>query len=249
VAIARALAAEPRVLLLDEPLAALDVQTAARARQLLRDQVRQPGLATVFVTHDAVDAVAVADRVAVLHDGRIVAEGEPADVLGRPRDAFTAALAGLNFLPGAAVAGAGAVEIAVEVGADGSVLVHGETDGRLGPRAAAVFRPSAVTVTPAPGPVDPVRVSSSRPSGAVTELPAHVIGLEAAAGGALVRLGLGATPRVNQAGAASNPSEPGPHRVPELLAELPYTEAAALVPGRAVHVMIPAAAVRLVDLL
>ena len=100
VAIARALAAAPEVLLLDEPLAALDVQTAPLVRQLLAEQVRASGTTTVLVSHDVLDAMVLADRVAVLHEGRVAEQGPVADVLGAPRTPFAATLAGVNLLPG-----------------------------------------------------------------------------------------------------------------------------------------------------
>ncbi len=98
VAIARALAAEPDVLLLDEPMAALDVQNATAVRTLLRE--RLGAIPTVIVTHDVVDAMVLADRVAILHEGRIVDSGTPDDVLGRPKSPFAASLVGLNLMEG-----------------------------------------------------------------------------------------------------------------------------------------------------
>lgn len=94
VAIARALAAEPDVLLLDEPLASLDVEAASRIRVTLRSQLTASARATVIVTHDAVDAILLADRVVLLRDGLVVDEGEPAVMFERPRGA--AAGAGTN---------------------------------------------------------------------------------------------------------------------------------------------------------
>ena len=100
VAIARALAAAPDVLLLDEPLAALDVQTAPQVRQLLAEQVSASGTTTVIVSHDVLDAVVLADRIAVLHEGRVAEQGPVSQVLGAPRTPFAATLAGVNLLPG-----------------------------------------------------------------------------------------------------------------------------------------------------
>ncbi|MFP3464793.1 sulfate/molybdate ABC transporter ATP-binding protein [Leifsonia sp. SIMBA_070] len=98
VAIARALAAEPRLLLLDEPLSALDVGVAADVRGMLADVLA--GRTTVLVTHDALDAYLLADRVAVIHDGRVVEDGPTRQVLERPRHPFTAELSGLTLLTG-----------------------------------------------------------------------------------------------------------------------------------------------------
>jgi len=103
VALARALAARPSVLLLDEPFAQLDVRTAADLRELVRDQVRRTRTPTVLVTHDVLDAVALADLVIVLHDGEVVEQGRPLDVLTDPVHPFTAALAGVNLVVGTVV--------------------------------------------------------------------------------------------------------------------------------------------------
>ncbi|WP_212754141.1 ATP-binding cassette domain-containing protein [Nakamurella aerolata] len=102
VALARALAAEPDLLLLDEPLAAADVQTAAELRQLLRRHLSETGQTTLLVTHQVLDAAVLADRIVVLQDGAVVDEGPAARVLAEPATAFAAALAGVNLLLGAA---------------------------------------------------------------------------------------------------------------------------------------------------
>lgn len=102
VAIARALAARPDLLLLDEPLAALDVQTAAQIRRLIRESLIASGTTAVIVTHDVIDALVLADRVAILHDGQIIDDGPKERVLGHPKTAFIAALAGTNMLIGTA---------------------------------------------------------------------------------------------------------------------------------------------------
>ena len=100
VALARALAAGPRVLLLDEPMAALDAETAPLMRQLIREQLADTGTSAIIVTHDIVDAVVLADRVAVLHDGALIDVGTTAAVLAAPRNPFVAALAGVNLVVG-----------------------------------------------------------------------------------------------------------------------------------------------------
>ena len=102
VALARALARSPRVLLLDEPMAALDPHTRGNVRAELHDLLRELALPTLLVTHDFEDAAALADRVAVLVDGRIRQSGAPADLLGAPADPFVARLAGANVLSGVA---------------------------------------------------------------------------------------------------------------------------------------------------
>ncbi|WP_370290838.1 sulfate/molybdate ABC transporter ATP-binding protein [Nocardioides sp.] len=146
VAVARALAAEPRLLLLDEPMASLDVAVAPALRQLLRRVLAER--TTVLVTHHVLDALLLADEVVVLEAGRVVEQGPTADVLARPRSAFAARFAGLNLL-------AGSVEAIVDDGlalrTETGGVVHGIAGGRaasarVGSAAVAVFRPSAVAV-------------------------------------------------------------------------------------------------------
>lgn len=99
VAIARALAASPRLLLLDEPMAALDIDVAPALRELLRRVLGER--TTILVTHDVLDVVTLAGRVAVLEGGRLIESGPTAEVLARPQQQFTARLAGVNLLTGA----------------------------------------------------------------------------------------------------------------------------------------------------
>ena len=100
VALARALAPEPGLLLLDEPLAALDVDATPAMRSLLRRVIRDAKQTAVLVTHSALDALVLADRVLVLTAGRVVEQGPTREVLARPRSPFTARIAGLNLVPG-----------------------------------------------------------------------------------------------------------------------------------------------------
>jgi len=102
VALARALARDPAVLLLDEPLAALDAQTRARTRGELREILGAVGLPTVLVTHDYADAAALAERVAVMVEGRIVQVGKPAELVAAPVSPFVADFVGGNILNGRA---------------------------------------------------------------------------------------------------------------------------------------------------
>ena len=110
VALARALAIEPQVLLLDEPLSALD----AKVRAALRDEIRriqtEVGITTVFVTHDQDEALAIADRVAVIFAGRVAQIAPPAELYERPRSAQVADFVGLsNRIRGEARGGTAAV--------------------------------------------------------------------------------------------------------------------------------------------
>jgi molybdate transport system ATP-binding protein len=102
VAVARALARSPRVLLLDEPMAALDPHTRGSVRAELHDLLRELRLPALLVTHDFEDAAALADRIGVLAEGRLRQLGTPPDLLGSPADPFVARLAGANVLSGVA---------------------------------------------------------------------------------------------------------------------------------------------------
>lgn len=142
VAVARVLAGEPDLLLLDEPLAALDVDSAPALRALLR-RVLHTGnqdRAAVLVTHDPLDALALADHVLVMNNGRIVERGRTREVLAAPRTVFTARIAGLNLVGGVAVDGGLRAS-------DGSLLSGLlAPDAALGEQAVAVFAPTAVSL-------------------------------------------------------------------------------------------------------
>jgi molybdate transport system ATP-binding protein len=99
-ALARALVGEPDLLLLDEPLSALDARTRLTVRAELRRHLAEFRGGTVLVTHDPVDAMALADRVVVVEQGQVVQAGTPAEVNSRPRTDYVARLAGLSLLSG-----------------------------------------------------------------------------------------------------------------------------------------------------
>ncbi|MBP2435780.1 ABC transporter ATP-binding protein [Microbacterium amylolyticum] len=105
VALARALATGPRLLLLDEPLTALDTETASDIRTLLREQLRATHTTAVVVTHDAFDAAALAHRMAVIENGEVTQRGDVSHVLAQPATRFVASAAGLNRLRGTAKEG------------------------------------------------------------------------------------------------------------------------------------------------
>jgi molybdate transport system ATP-binding protein len=137
-AIARTLAREPSVLLLDEPLAALDQDGRTLVRRLLRTDERRPDRAIVLVSHDPVDAFALADRLVVLEAGRITQVDTPAEITRRPRSAFVARLVGLNLVEGRSagttVTLADGPQLVTATSADGPVLVT------IAPHAVALFR-------------------------------------------------------------------------------------------------------------
>ena len=115
VPLARALVAEPRVLLLDEPLSNLDAKLREEMRLELRDLVRRLRVTTLFVTHEQIEALTMSDVVAVMRDGVIVQEGSPAEIYGKPAQPFVADFIGKTNLLTGRVAGEGAVETAVGV--------------------------------------------------------------------------------------------------------------------------------------
>ena len=143
-ALARALAADPQLLLLDEPLAALDAGTRSTVRRDLKRHLDQFDGATVLVTHDPLDALALASQVVVLEDGRVVQAGPIDELTTRPRSRYVADLLGVNLLHGVAdghtvrldatgvavaVADAGAGEVAVLVHPHAVALHRAEPEG------------------------------------------------------------------------------------------------------------------------
>jgi molybdate transport system ATP-binding protein len=139
VAVARALAAEPRLLLLDEPMAALDVTAAPSLRRLLRSVLRDQRRTAIIVTHDLLDALAIADKVAVIENGRVAEWGPARTVLAAPRSEFAARIAGVNLVTGM-VCEPGSIDTSW------GTTVFGVGDVEGGAAAIALFKPSAVAV-------------------------------------------------------------------------------------------------------
>ena len=138
VALARALAIEPRLLLLDEPLAALDVRTRAELRRSLRAHLDAFGGIRLLVTHDPLEAMALASQLIVLEEGRVVQSGSPTEIVERPRSPYVADLVGVNLFRGRAAGDR-------VVLADGAVLTvpaagTGEVFTVIHPRAVALYR-------------------------------------------------------------------------------------------------------------
>ncbi|HEU0303519.1 MAG TPA: ABC transporter ATP-binding protein [Gaiellaceae bacterium] len=131
VGLARALARDPEVLLLDEPLSALDAHTRMTVRAELRELLEGFGLPALLVTHDYEDAAALATRIGVLVEGRLLQLGTPAELIAAPADPFVASFTGGNLMRGRARAGAGGLtEVILE---DGSTLVSAdEAYGEVG---------------------------------------------------------------------------------------------------------------------
>jgi len=136
VALARALVVEPRVLLLDEPLSALDVGTRGELRRTLRALLDGFAGIRLLVTHDPLEARALADRLVILEEGRIVQSGTPAEVTARPRSAYASRLAGVNLLRGRAHGDT------VTLDDGGTLVAAGAGDGEV----FLVIHPSAVAL-------------------------------------------------------------------------------------------------------
>jgi molybdate transport system ATP-binding protein len=186
-ALARALVGEPRVLLLDEPLSALDARTRLTVRAELRRHLAAFGGCTGLVTHDPVDAMALADRVVVVEDGRVVQEGTPAEVSRHPRTDYVARLVGLALLPGT---GDGRT---VRLDSGGTVAVAEEASGPV----FAAVRPESVALYLArpdgsPRNVWPAVLVGATPHGATVrcELGGEVPLIADVTGAAFAELGL-----------------------------------------------------------
>jgi molybdate transport system ATP-binding protein len=136
VALARALASEPRLVLLDEPLSALDVQGRTALRRTLAEHLPTLDAPRLLVTHDPIEASLLADRVAIVEDGRLTQVGTPEEIRERPRTPYAAELAGTNLLRGRA--DGGAVDVAGHVVHVAERAVRGEVLLTVAPHAIAL---------------------------------------------------------------------------------------------------------------
>ena len=138
VALARALAYTPRLLLLDEPLAALDASARGEVRRDLKRHLASFDGIRVLITHDPLEAIALADRLVILEEGRVVQTGTPSDVTQRPRTRYVADLVGVNLFRGRAKAGL----ISLESGStlQSAEQLDGDVFALIHPRAVALHR-------------------------------------------------------------------------------------------------------------
>ena len=151
VALARALAVRPKVLLLDEPLSALDAKIRVSLRREIREIQQRLGITTIFVTHDQEEALSMSDRICIMRSGRIEQVGSPRDLYDRPKNRYVADFVGKsNFFAGrvAAVTGAGC-----SLMLEGGRQIAGQTTQSLavGQAAAASLRPEQISLSRAPG--------------------------------------------------------------------------------------------------
>ncbi|HSL58235.1 MAG TPA: ABC transporter ATP-binding protein [Acidimicrobiales bacterium] len=169
VALARALVAEPRLLLLDEPLAALDASTRLEVRADLRRHLAEVAGIRVLVTHDPLDAIVLAERLVVIEDGRVTHDGGVAEITARPRSPYVARLVGVNLWRGRADRGR------VTLSGGGHLVLADPLDGEV----AVLAHPRAVSLHAehpegSPRNVWPVRVDGVEPTG--DRVRVHLVG-------------------------------------------------------------------------
>jgi molybdate transport system ATP-binding protein len=167
VALARAVAADPDVLLLDEPLSALDTLTKGGVAGELARQLASLDLPTILVSHDFEDVVGLASRVAVIEAGQIVQQGSPAELLQAPTSPFVAALAGVNYFTGTGRRRGHLTEVAL--GREGGRILS--TDTAEGPVAVVVYpwevsvartQPEGSALNTLPGPIERLTAVGNR---------------------------------------------------------------------------------------
>jgi putative spermidine/putrescine transport system ATP-binding protein len=168
VALARALVIEPRILLLDEPLANLDAKLREEMRVFIRDLQRRVGITTVYVTHDQAEAMTMSDRVVVMFGGRIAQVGAPADIYERPQNLDVARFVGQVNLVSGTVAAADGDTLAIDT-AFGRATAPAREDLRPGAAVTLSLRPEAIELG-APGKAGaPGRVEARYYSGSLID--------------------------------------------------------------------------------
>ena len=185
VALARVLAVEPQVLLLDEPFGALDAQVREELRQWIKRLHRELGFTGVFVTHDQEEAMQVADRVVVMHNGRIEQADKPAEIWEHPKTRFVIEfLSDVNRIPAMISNGrlhVGTIDLALDGGADGTPVVDpksipdGPADLLLRPKDARMRRLEAEEDSAAAQKAGllPVVIRSAVPKGGAIQVEAE----------------------------------------------------------------------------
>ncbi|MFA4943478.1 MAG: ABC transporter ATP-binding protein [Lentisphaeria bacterium] len=155
VALARTLVVQPAVLLLDEPLANLDAQLRLEMRTEIRRLCKESGLTAVYVTHDQKEALSMADRLAVMEQGRLRQVGAPREVYRRPADAFVAGFIGeVAFFPGR-IAAANADQAGIQTPAGNFLGAHGAAHFSTGQEVLVGVRPESWHLEPAGAAVQP----------------------------------------------------------------------------------------------
>lgn len=180
VALARALATSPQVLVLDEPMAALDVPSRSQLRARLRERTRARAITVVMVSHDLVDIASLSDAVAVMDAGQLITQGPTAEVLSTPSTEFVASLTGASLLNGTLAGDEATPQLKLGKGvslrlAQWPQANDDEPAWQVGAKAVALINPDAIALYPqqpkgSPRNVIPVTVSSLDGDGAVVSL-------------------------------------------------------------------------------
>ena len=161
VALARALVLEPTVLLLDEPMGALDAKLRKQLQLELRSLQRLVGTTFVYVTHDQEEALTMSDRLAVLHAGRVMQVGTPSEVYSRPANRYVATFLGTTNLFAATVSAIAPDGVVCRVADTFLSVAKCEHDPRVGDEVSLMVRPERIEVTPCGAPA-----SGAAPTGA-----------------------------------------------------------------------------------
>ena len=151
VALARALASHPRVLLLDEPLSALDLKLRQEMRLELKTLQRETGITFIFVTHDQEEAITMSDRIAVLQAGRLQQVGTPGDIYEQPTNPFVADFMGETNLLSATLAGANCGMVCCRLEGGAEVLAEPVDDAVTGCQVTLSLRPERIVLSGADG--------------------------------------------------------------------------------------------------
>ncbi len=198
VALARAIAVKPKVLLLDEPLSALDAKIRVSLREEIRALQRDLGITTIYVTHDQEEALSMSDRIVVMNEGRIEQIGSPFEIYNYPRTRFVASFVGtLNILEGRIVDPAGG-----RISIDGQEIraARGVSDGSAGDVRSVALRPEAITLNGS-------EASRNRIKGTIDEVNFL---------GAVVRIRVQVAQNVVSLDTFNSPSTPPPKRGEEV---------------------------------
>ena len=192
VALARALAPKPKLLLLDEPLSALDAKVRVSLREEIRAIQKELGITTIFVTHDQEEALSISDRIAVMYGGKAEQVGAPFEIYNRPATKFVANFVGtLNVLEGT-VADALAGTVRVD---NQELALKGKLNGsRTGDTLSVALRPEAIALAPRPG-------HDSKLAGEITDV--HFLG-------SVIRVRVGVGGRQISLDTFNNPATPPP---------------------------------------
>lgn len=180
VALARALATSPQVLVLDEPMAALDVPSRSQMRALLRERAKARAITVVMVSHDLVDIASLSDAVAVMDAGKLITQGPTAEILSTPSTEFVASLTGASLLNGTLAGDEATPQLKLGKGlslrlAQWPQANDGQPPWQVGAKAVALINSDAIALYPqqpkgSPRNVIPVSVSSLDGDGAVVSL-------------------------------------------------------------------------------